>query len=195
MPDAIEKLRANAEEHEAAMRRLREELIPRIEHLAQLVIGCFKAGGQLLTFGNGGSAADALHLAEELIGRYHHDRRPMPAIALTADSTALTCIANDYGFEKIFSRQVTALARPGDVALGISTSGNSPNVIAALAAARQNKATAVLLTGGTGGRIVAEGLADHVLIVPSATTARIQEMHIFIIHCICERVEDWLLEG
>jgi D-sedoheptulose 7-phosphate isomerase len=193
MPDPLAKLRAHAEEHEAAMRGLREQLLPQIEQLAQLLIRCFAAGGQVLTCGNGGSAADAMHLAEELIGRYHRERRPLPAVSLTADSTAMTCIANDYGYENVFARQVTALARKGDVVIGLTTSGNSPNIIAALAAARGKGATAVVLTGGTGGRIVAERAADVALIVPTPTTARIQELHVFIIHCLCDRIDDWLL--
>jgi D-sedoheptulose 7-phosphate isomerase len=193
MTDAIAKLRSYADEHEAAIRTLRDELLGQIEQIAQVVIGCFAEGGQLLSCGNGGSAADAMHLAEELIGRYHQERRPLPAIALTADSTALTCIANDYGYENVFARQVTALAHRGDVMVGITTSGNSANILNALAAARQNGATTILLTGGSGGRAVAERSADHALIVPADTPARIQEMHIFVIHCLCQRVDDWLL--
>jgi len=112
---------------------------------------------------------------------------------LTADSTALTCISNDYGYAQVFSRQVEGLARQGDLVIGITTSGNSENVARALAAARAKGATAVVLTGGAGGRIVAEGGADQAVVVPASATARIQELHIFIIHCICERVDDWLL--
>jgi D-sedoheptulose 7-phosphate isomerase len=193
MPDPLERLRVQAVEHETAMRRLREELLPQIDRLTQAIVDCFAAGGQVLTCGNGGSAADAMHLAQELIGRYRRDRRALPAIALTADSTALTCISNDYGYAQVFSRQVEGLARKGDLVIGITTSGNSDNVARALAAARAKGATAIVLTGGTGGRIVAEAGADHSLIVPASATARIQELHIFIIHCICERVDDWLL--
>ncbi len=193
MTDAIAKLRSYADEHEAAIGRLREELLGQIEQMAQVVIGCFAEGGQLLSCGNGGSAADAMHLAEELIGRYHRERRPLPAIALSADSTALTCIANDYGYESVFARQVTALARKGDVVVGITTSGNSPNILSALAAGREKGATTILLTGGSGGRAVAQRAADHALIGPADAAARIQEMHIFVIHCLCQRVDDWLL--
>ncbi len=155
--------------------------------IAAAVVDGFARGARLLTLGNGGSAADAQHLAEELIGRYRGDRRPLPAICLTADGAALTCIGNDYGFEQIFARQVQALARPGDLVLVFSTSGHSANVLAALEAARAAGAITLGLLGRDGGPAAA--LCDLSLIVPHADTARIQEAHGLALHVICEAVE------
>ncbi len=145
------------------------------------------SGGKILFMGNGGSAADAQHLATELVVRYKVNRRALPAIALTTDTSLLTAAANDYSFEEVFSRQVEALARPGDVVIGISTSGKSPNVLRALEAARRMGAVAAGLAGRDGGAMV--GLADPLVVVPSTTTARIQEMHIFLGHMLCDAVE------
>jgi len=157
---------------------------------AALVAACAKSirgGGKLMLFGNGGSAADAQHLATELTVRYGRDRAAIAAIALTTDTSALTAAGNDLGFERIFARQVEALGRKGDVAIGISTSGKSPNILAALRQARaQGLVTAAL--GGKGGGDLA-GLADHLLIVPSDTTARIQEMHILLGQMLCGALE------
>lgn len=144
-------------------------------------------GGKLLFFGNGGSAADAQHLATELTIRYRRDRAPIAAIALTTDSSALTAAGNDLGFERIFARQVEALGRPGDVAIGITTSGKSPNVLAAFEACKRIGITTVAFTGGTGGAAVS--LADISLVVPSSTTARIQEMHITLGQMLCGGLE------
>ncbi len=146
-----------------------------------------RAGGKILFFGNGGSASDAQHLATELVVRFERDRAPIAAIALTTDSSALTAIGNDLGFEALFARQVEALGRAGDLAVGLSTSGRSPNVIAGLRAARAGGLAAAALTGGDGGDLV--GLADPLLIVPSRETARIQEMHITIGHALCVALE------
>ena len=151
---------------------------------------CLAGGHTIFLFGNGGSAADAQHIAAEITGRYQVERPGLPAIALTTDTSALTAIGNDYGFERIFSRQLEALARPGDIALGISTSGNSANVVDALKTARDKGITALGLAGGSGGNMV--GLADPLIIVPSHVTARIQEMHILIGHTLCGSVEKWL---
>jgi len=137
-------------------------------------------GNKLLTCGNGGSAADALHLSEELIGRYKVNRRPLPSLCLNADATAITCICNDYGYEQVFSRPLLALGSAGDVLVGFSTSGNSVNVIEAIKAASQKKITTILLTGRDGG--IARSIADHSIIVPSETIARIQEIHTLILH-------------
>lgn len=137
-------------------------------------------GNKLLTCGNGGSAADALHLAEELIGRYKVNRRALPGLCLNADATALTCICNDYGYEQVFSRPVAALGRPGDVLVGFSTSGNSANVIEAFKIASQKNITTILLGGRDGGQ--AQAIADYSIIVPSHSTARIQEVHTLILH-------------
>lgn len=145
-------------------------------------------GSTLYTCGNGGSAADALHLAEELIGRYHNDRPPLPAVCLNADATALTCIANDYGFEQIFARQLQALACPGDLLVCFSTSGNSPNILAALRTARICEVTSIAFLGRDGG--AARTLADHTVIVPASNTARIQEAHTLLLHAICEALDE-----
>jgi D-sedoheptulose 7-phosphate isomerase len=166
-----------------------EPLLPNVARVADRLIAAFAAGGRLYTFGNGGSAADAQHLAGELIGRYKRERRPLPAVALSVDPSVVTCIANDYAFEDVFARQVEALARAGDVVAGFTTSGRSPNVVRGLAAARGNGATTVLFAGGDGGPAAAE--ADLALIVPSTTTARIQEMHLLMLHLISELVDAW----
>jgi D-sedoheptulose 7-phosphate isomerase len=157
----------------------------------EAILTCLKNGGQLLTCGNGGSAADALHLAEELVGRYKVERRPLPAICLNADVTALTCIANDYGYDRIFSRQIEAFGRPGDVLVAFSTSGNSANALAALACAEPMGLVTILLSGKDGG--AAKGTCDHEIIVPSDTTARIQEIHTLILHQWLEQIDatDW----
>lgn len=174
----------------AKRRFLREqagELIAAIETVA----AAFSRGNKLLIFGNGGSAADAQHIAAELVNRFKMDRPGLPAIALTTDSSALTSIANDCGYNQVFARQIEALGRPGDVVLAISTSGESPSVLHALRECRRRQITSIGLTGGTGGRLKA--LADVVLRV-SATddTARIQEAHILIGHVLCDQVEKML---
>ena len=155
------------------------------------LVGCaaevVRGGGKILFFGNGGSAGDAQHLATELTIRYKDDRAPIAAIALTTDSSALTAGGNDLGFDAVFSRQVEALGRPGDLAIGISTSGRSPNVLRALEAAKAGGLVAAALSGRDGGALV--GLADPLLIVPSATTARIQEMHITLGQMFCGALE------
>jgi D-sedoheptulose 7-phosphate isomerase len=149
------------------------------------LIEALKAGRKVLVFGNGGSASQASHLAGELIGRYSRTRKPYPAVALVGDSGVLTCIANDFGYEALFERQIEALAVKGDVAIGFSTSGKSPNVLAGLAAARKRGAVTIALTGAAG----LAGEADHVLAVPSAVTAHIQEVHLMILHLWCELLE------
>jgi D-sedoheptulose 7-phosphate isomerase len=146
-----------------------------------------RAGNKLLFFGNGGSAADAQHFAAELVIRFVRDRKPIPAVALTTDTSALTAAGNDLGFDQIFARQLAALGRPGDVAAGLSTSGRSPNVIAALKVARELGLKTVVFTGGDGGEVA--GLADVSLSVPSQVTARIQEMHLTLGHMLCGALE------
>jgi D-sedoheptulose 7-phosphate isomerase len=158
-----------------------------LERICALVVECLDMGGKILTLGNGGSAADAVHLSEELIGRYRDDRPPLAAVSLVADAPALTCIANDYGFERIFERQVEALCRPGDVIVAFSTSGNSENVVLALEAARACGGRTVGLLGRDGGKCLA--LCDAALVVPSSHTARIQEVHGLALHVICEAAE------
>lgn len=163
------------------------ELAPQIARCAQLLAAALAAGKKILIAGNGGSAADAQHFAAELVGRFLLERRGLPAIALSTDSSILTAVANDYGFERIFSRQVEALASPGDVVIGISTSGNSANIIAALAAARQCGCTSIGLLGRDGGAMAAR--VDLALIVGCAETPHIQEMHGTIIHLLCKLIE------
>jgi D-sedoheptulose 7-phosphate isomerase len=158
-----------------------------IVRAAAAIRGAFAGGGKLLIFGNGGSAADAQHLATELVGRFMRERVALPAIALTTDTSILTAVANDYGFDRVFARQVEALGRPGDVAFGISTSGRSPSVLKALDAAGARGLTTVALTGQDGGPI---GAAAQIHInVPAASTPRVQEVHGTLIHAICELVE------
>jgi D-sedoheptulose 7-phosphate isomerase len=175
-------------EHLAVAARI-EELLPRVDEVARKLIETFEAGGRLYTFGNGGSSVDAQHFAEELVGRFKRERRPLPAQSLSVDAAVLTCIANDYSFDEVFERQVRAFVRPGDMAIGFSTSGRSPNVVRGLAAARELGATTVLFGGGQGGPAAEH--ADHALIVPSDSTARIQEFHVFFLHAVIEAVDRW----
>jgi D-sedoheptulose 7-phosphate isomerase len=158
----------------------------RIAAVAEVIVRCLKQGGSVLVFGNGGSAADAQHFAAELLGRYEKERKAYPAVALTTDTSALTAIGNDYGFERVFARQLEALGRKGDVAIGITTSGNSPNVLRALEVANERGLTTVALTG-QGGK--AGSLATHHIAVHEARTARVQEVHATVLHVICELVE------
>jgi D-sedoheptulose 7-phosphate isomerase len=185
-----EQLRGYLAEHIEVARQT-EALLPLVEEVAQAIVSALALGGKLLVCGNGGSAADAQHFAAELTGRYRRERTPLAAIALTTDSSALTCIGNDYAFDEVFSRQVRALAAKGDVVFGITTSGNSGNVVKAFEAAKERGATTIAFTGGSGG--VVKDLADYAVVVPAKTTARIQEMHILLIHMICERIDDWAL--
>src|SRR5712671_1325812 len=158
------------------------EVVSHIAKVSSLLVESFDKGNKALLFGNGGSAGDAQHIAAELVGRFAFDRPALPALALSVNSSCVTAIGNDYGFEQVFSRQLEALARPGDVAVGISTSGNSPNVLRALATAKKIGLYTIALTGGTGGGLI--GIADHCICVPSADTPRIQECHILIGHII-----------
>jgi D-sedoheptulose 7-phosphate isomerase len=155
-----------------------------------LIARCFRGGGKLLFFGNGGSAADAQHLAAEFVGRFRIERQALPAIALTTDSSILTAVGNDYGFDQIFARQVQALGRPGDVAIGISTSGNSPNVNSAITQAAKQELKTIGLAGKDGGSL-AKGV-DISITVASTNVAMIQECHITIGHILCELVENEL---
>jgi D-sedoheptulose 7-phosphate isomerase len=155
--------------------------------LVALAAGSLRSGGKLLFFGNGGSAADAQHLATELTVRYRRDRAPIAAVALTTDSSALTAIGNDLGFDQLFARQIAALGRAGDLAIGISTSGRSANVLRGLAVAREHGLAAAGLSGGDGGAMAEH--ADPLLLVPSKTTARIQEMHILLGQMLCGALE------
>jgi D-sedoheptulose 7-phosphate isomerase len=163
------------------------DLLPDIGKVASILIDTFSQGNKLLICGNGGSASDAQHIAAELVGRFVKERAGLPAIALNTDTSILTSVANDYGYESIFSRQVQALSKPGDVVMGISTSGNSKNVVKALKIASTLNCQTVGLLGKDGGEI--KEIADINIIVPSNNTARIQEMHILIGHMLCETVD------
>ncbi len=174
-------------EHIALAELIRTQLANDISFCADRLIGCLRNGGKILVCGNGGSAADAQHFAAELVGRFEVERCGLPAIALTTDTSSLTAIGNDYGFERLFSRQVEALASEKDLLIGISTSGNSKNVLVALQLARQIGCETVGLTGRDGGQIATE--VDCSLIVPFQRTARIQEMHLLIIHLLCELID------
>jgi D-sedoheptulose 7-phosphate isomerase len=167
---------------------LLQETSERIVEAASLIQDRLDAGGKLVVFGNGGSAADAQHLAAELVGRYRQDRKAIAAISLTTDSSALTSISNDYGFDTVFSRQLEAIAKPGDIVLAISTSGNSSNVIRAVALAKKLGIPSIGLTGRSGGKLLT--LVDVCLQVPSDSTPRIQEAHSLIIHIISGIVEN-----
>lgn len=160
-----------------------------IDAFVQTLVACFAGNNKVLLCGNGGSAADAMHAAEELTGRFHKDRPALPAIALT-DPTHITCVGNDYGFDAVFSRAIEAYGRPGDVCICLTTSGNSDNIIRAHQAAKQAHLKTVVLTGKEGGKLA--GLADIELLVPGSTTARIQEMHMMILHLVIEAVETQL---
>ncbi|WP_308493043.1 D-sedoheptulose-7-phosphate isomerase [Microbacterium terrisoli] len=164
-------------------------LLDTVRAVGDVLIDAFANGGRLYSFGNGGSAADAQHFTGELIGHYKRDRRPLPAVTLTTDATVSTCIANDYSFDEVFSRQVEALAHRGDVVAAFTTSGRSPNILRALEAARAGGATTILFAGGDGGP--ARPFADHALLVPSTQTPRIQELHTFLLHALSEILDAW----
>lgn len=173
--------------HRDVLRRSEAELGDPFSALMTACIRTISTGGKLLLFGNGGSAADAQHIAAELVVRFRRDRRALPALALTTDTSILTAAANDIGYDQVFARQVEALARPGDLVLGITTSGRSPNVLAGLLSARELGATTAVLTGAAGADLAGE--VDHVLAVPSRSTAHIQEMHILLAHALCDGLE------
>jgi D-sedoheptulose 7-phosphate isomerase len=177
------------ESSEVKNRFLRESL-PKLLDVIKLISHTFEAGNKLFFFGNGGSAADAQHLAAEFVNRYVMDRPPLPAIALTTDASILTSISNDLAFNEIFAKQIRALGKEKDVAIGITTSGNSPNVVKAFEVAKEMGMKTIAFTGNDGG-VVAK-MADFPLIVPSTSTPRIQEAHILIGHILCEMVEHYL---
>lgn len=165
--------------------------VDRIVQVAQLISRSFHEGRKVLLFGNGGSSTDASHLAAEFVGRYHRDRAPLPAMALATDMAAITCIANDYAYDEIFARQVRAHGQKGDIAVGISTSGNSPNVLKGIDAAREAGLITIGWTGGQGGKLA--GRVDYAFVVPSSVTARIQECHITLGHVLCELIEEQII--
>ncbi|BBK34615.1 D-sedoheptulose 7-phosphate isomerase [Stella humosa] len=185
--DAESYVTAEFAEHAAVQQATPVAVRAGLLRLVEICATAVEAGGKILFFGNGGSAGDAQHLATELAVRYQRDRAPIAAIALTTDSSALTAIGNDLGFEQLFARQVQAIGRAGDVAIGITTSGRSANVARGLEAARAIGMHAAAFSGGTGGTLA--GLADPLILVPSTTTARIQEMHITIGQILCGALE------
>lgn len=184
--DHINYVKGEHAEHLAMFNAL-TPLFPKISDVGIAMQTCVKNDGKILLMGNGGSASDSQHIAAEIVGRFKKERKGMPAIALTTDSSILTSVANDLGYENIFVRQVEALCTEKDLVIGITTSGNSANVVNAMQAAKEMGAITVGLTGGTGGKLT--GICDHNIVVPSSVTARIQEAHIFVGHCLCEILE------
>ncbi len=188
MKDEIKKL---INENVSTNEKLLENgYLATIEEMAQIIINTYSCGKKVIVFGNGGSAADAQHLAAELVCRFEKNRRALPALALNTNTSSITAIGNDYSFEDVFSRQVEGLAEEGDLVIGISTSGNSPNVLKAIDAAKQKKTRTMGLTGIKGGKL--KNKADVCFCAPSTVTGRIQECHIFVIHVLCKLVEDAL---
>jgi D-sedoheptulose 7-phosphate isomerase len=184
---SLDIVRAQLIEHAETIERL-HELAPLISDLAGRIIKCLEAGGKVLFFGNGGSAADAQHLAAEFVVRFRLNRKALPAIALTTDTSILTACGNDFGFDTIYARQIEALANKEDVVIGISTSGNSPNVIAALSAAKSKGSLTVTFTGQKSNKC--SDIADLAFQAPSSVTARIQECHLLAGHIICELIDE-----
>ncbi len=182
------KILSELNAHKETVERVINSLQPNIEQACKLAVDTINSGSKILLFGNGGSAADAQHIAAELSGRYKIERRGLPAIALTTDTSALTAIGNDYGYNRIFDRQVEALANKGDLLIGISTSGNSKNVLHAFNKGKEIRCKIIGLTGKDGGEFLDN--CDLSIVVPSNDTARIQEMHILIGHIICQAIED-----
>lgn len=189
----LETIRMQLRDHRAVIDEIEQSLTVTVATVVSVLAEAFSNGNKLLIMGNGGSAADAQHFAAEIIGRFKLERPALPAIALTTDSSILTAIGNDYGFDAVFTRQVEGLAVRGDVVIGISTSGNSPNVKAALEKAREKGCKTIALLGRDGGAI--REITDVPLVVPSLDTARIQEGHITIIHIICDLLEKKLFAG
>jgi D-sedoheptulose 7-phosphate isomerase len=184
-------MRRSLDEHQTVARDF-AAVLPAVEKLGAACSAALAGGGRILAFGNGGSAAEAQHLAAELMGRAKADRVSLPAIALVGDPSTLTAVANDYGFPDVFARQVRALATRRDLVIGISTSGRSENVLRGLEAAHKARAKTALLTGADGARAAA--LVDYAVVVPSAETARVQEMHVFVVHLLCEIVDVWAID-
>ena len=179
----------------AALERATQDaaLLAAARKIAEIITGTLRAGNKLLIVGNGGSAADAQHIAAEIVGRYEQDRPAYAAIALTTDTSALTAIGNDYGFEQVFARQVAGLGRKGDALLALSTSGRSPNILAALATARKQGIVTIGFTGSKGETLGA--LCDHLLVAPSDDTAVIQQIHLAVAHGICGEIEQAMMRG
>lgn len=186
-PATASVIRQNVEHSVETHARFMEACLPALTAAADVLIEAYLEGHKAIFFGNGGSAADAQHLAAEFLGRYLREREPLPALALNTNTSAVTAIGNDYGYEQTFSRQLRALSSTGDVAVGISTSGNSRNVVEALACARELGLITIAMTGASGGQL--RGMVDVLINVPSEETPRIQECHILAGHAICDAVE------
>ena len=189
----MDVIRECAEESLAVVRATAARLADRMAEAAETIIASVRAAGGVYVFGNGGSAADAQHIAGELVGRFLIERPAIKAVALTTDTSILTAVSNDYGFDRVFVRQLEALGSPGDVAMALSTSGNSPSIVSALAKAREMGMRTIALTGRGGGRCAE--LADVLLDVPSDHTPRIQEAHTLVYHIVCQLVESALAES
>ncbi|NCC23590.1 MAG: SIS domain-containing protein [Deltaproteobacteria bacterium] len=190
---ALEIIHGHLEAGEELRKRFFDQNAERIVQCARAIAVCLARGAKVLLCGNGGSAADSQHIAAEFVNRYRMERPPLPAIALTTDTSILTAIANDYSFDQVFVKQVQALGLPGDVLIGISTSGNSPNVNRAMNTAREAGILTIGLCGGNGGNM--SGCCDHFLLVPIANTPVVQEIHICIGHLLCELTDYFLFEG
>jgi D-sedoheptulose 7-phosphate isomerase len=194
MLDHVKRIRAHFADSAKLKQEAADTLAPSIARAASLMTECLFADGKILACGNGGSASDAQHFSAELVGRFERERPELPAISLVTDTSLLTAVANDYAFEQVFAKQVRALGAKGDVLLAISTSGNSPNIVASIVAAHEREMRVVALTGKGGGRagelLVPEDV--HVC-VPHARTMRIQEVHLLIIHCLCDAIDATLL--
>jgi D-sedoheptulose 7-phosphate isomerase len=184
----LETIKKEFESHLQTIQAVQNNMENNLQDAAKIVIDTLKNGNKILICGNGGSAADAQHFAAELTGRYKTERRGLPGIALTTDTSALTAIGNDYGYDRVFDRQTQALANKGDLLIGISTSGNSKNIISALSLAKEMGCSTIGLSGRDGGAM--NDVCDLNLVVPSDNTPRIQEMHILFIHTICQLVDD-----
>ncbi|NOQ68616.1 MAG: phosphoheptose isomerase [Gammaproteobacteria bacterium] len=194
--DLISRINKNFQDSISTKQLSSEILAEPISRSAQIITQCFLNGGKVLSCGNGGSAGDAQHFSSEMLNRYEMERPGLPAIALTTDSSTVTSIANDYNYNQVFSKQITALGHSGDVLLAISTSGNSENVNMAIDAAHDREMTVIALDGKSGGEMAARlSLNDIEICVPSESTARIQEVHLLVIHCICDLVDHQLLGG
>ena len=197
--DTLERLRARASQHfldSIAVKQEAEKILP--ERIARGIVAmtnCLRAGGKVMACGNGGSAADAQHFAAELIGRFERERQELAAIALTTDTSILTAVGNDYSYDEIFSKQVRGLGKKGDILIGISTSGNSKNVVKAIEAAKKLDIKIIALTGNGGGKIASLLDADDIhLCAPATRTARIQETHLVLLHALCDGVDHLLLD-
>lgn len=197
--DTLERLRARASQHfldSIAVKQAAEKILPeQVAHGIVAMTDCLRAGGKVMACGNGGSAADAQHFAAELIGRFERERQELAAIALTTDTSILTAVGNDYSYDEIFAKQVRGLGKKGDILIGISTSGNSKNVVNAIEAAKKMGIKIIALTGNGGGKIASLLDADDIhLCAPSTRTARIQETHLVLLHALCDGVDHLLFD-